>query len=289
MKKVYRSIIEVLTPVHIGVFDFEIFSFFEKDGYLYLVDWNKVFKDGLLFEELKKVLNKEFANDEEWFLYFENEFIKKNKEIILEKNFTQLRIKINKNVNKEITSLRRNLKFNIRYFNFEKNKYLPYIPGTSLKGVLANIFNFNQIQAKNIFVSDFYLENEDKEATEIFLAQRYYIDNLFPKDKSANNFVEMFVPGTKLVGEIKIAEEINFFTNNLKPYYYLTKKNFKYFSLLPNEIKENLDNLLKNGHIPVLLGFGVGKDEAKTKYLVSFDDKKTPLGLTVLTLEEKNE
>jgi len=234
-------------------------------------------------------LDKELANDEEWFLYFENDFIKKNKEIILDKNFTQLRIKINKNVNKEITSLRRNLKFNIRYFNFEKNKYLPYIPGTSLKGALANIFNFNQIQAKNVFVSDFYLEDEDKEKTEIFFTQRYYIDNLFPKDKSANNFVEMFVPGTKLVGEIKIVRDINLFTNNLKPYYYLTEKNFKYFSLLPNEIKENLDNLLKSGYIPVLLGFGVGKDEAKTKYLVDFDGKKIPLGLTVLTLEEKNE
>lgn len=289
MTKVYRTTIEVLTPVHVGVFDFETFSFFEKDGYLYLVDWKKVFEDGLLFEELKKILDKEFVNEQDWFLYFENEFIKKNKDNVLNKNLTQLRIKINNNVNKEIDSLRRNLKFNIRYFNFEKNKYLPYIPGTSLKGALASVFNFNQNQAKNIFVSDFYLEDEDKEATEIFFAQRYYIDNLFPKDKSANNFVEMFVPGTKLVGEIKIVRDINLFTNNLKPYYYLTEKNFKYFSLLPNEIKENLDNLLKSGYIPVLLGFGVGKDEAKTKYLVSFDGKKIPLGLTVLTLEEKNE
>jgi len=272
MTKVYRATIEVLTPVHIGIFEFETFSFFEKDGYLYLVDWDKIFKDSLLFEELKKVLDKNFENEEKWFSYFEDEFIKKNKDNILKKDLTQLRIKINKNVNKDINSLRRNLRFNIRYFNFEKERYLPYIPGSSLKGVLAKVFSFNRYQTENILVSDFYLEDEDKDLTEIFFIQRYYINNSFLKKRSISNLIEMFVPGTRLVGEIKIIKDINFFINNS----------------LSQEVRNKFNNLLRNGDMRISLGFGIGVSNAKTKYLVEYNGEKLPLGLAVLSLKEKN-
>jgi len=299
MTKVYRATIEVLTPVHIGIFEFETFSFFEKDDYLYLVDWDKIFKDSLLFEELKKTLDKSFKDKKEFSLCFENDFIKKNKDNILKKDLTQFKIKINKNVNRDISSSKRNLRFNIRYFNFEKERYLPYIPGSSLKGALAKVFSFNKYQAQNILLSDFYLEDEDKDSTEIFFAQRYYIQksssneisNKEPID-NFHNLVEMFVPGTKLVGEIKITENVYFSNDNPKVKAYLNSERKEYFILLSKSSKktyESFKNLLKSGAIPILLGFGVGEDNAKRRYLVECNGEELPLGLTVLTLEEKNE
>jgi hypothetical protein len=156
MSKIYKATIEVVTPVHIGVFDFDYFSFFQKEGYLYVIDWVKVFRHKTLFDKLKLILDKQFDNEEEWFNYYKNEFIERYKEEIIKNNLITERIKINKGLNKEITSFHRNLKFHIRYFDFEKGRYIPYLPGSSIKGVLSEILQFDRENAEKLLVSDFY-------------------------------------------------------------------------------------------------------------------------------------
>ncbi len=237
MSKIYKATIEVVTPVYIGVFDFDYFSFFQKEGYLYVIDWVKVFGHKTLFEKIKLILDKHFDNEEEWFNYYKNEFIERYKEEIIKNNLITERIKINKGLNKEITSFHRNLKFHIRYFDFEKGRYIPYLPGSSIKGVLGEIFQLSKEDAEKLLVSDFYQENEE-ERTEIMEAQRYYLNFLKTKKgrfrKSVYNFVEVVTPKTKFFGQVKINDKNlisdNFYSinKNIKNY------NYKYFNLLPN-------------------------------------------------------
>jgi CRISPR type III-A-associated RAMP protein Csm5 len=287
MSKTYKATIEVVTPVHIGVFDFDYFSFFQKEGYLYVIDWVKVFREKTLFDKLKLILDKKFDNEEEWFNYYKNEFIERYKEEIVKNNLITERIKINKGLNKEITSFHRNLKFHIRYFDFEKERYIPYLPGSSIKGVLGEIFQLSKEDAEKLLVSDFYQENEE-ERTEIMEAQRYYLNFLNTKKgrfrKSVYNFVEVFTPKTKFFGQVKINDK-NLLSDN---FYSINKKiknyNYKYFNLLSKHLKDFIENL-KNNQIILLLGFGVGENFAKTKYLVDYNGEKLPLGLTVLTLD----
>jgi|GEM_PF-3413419 len=287
MSKIYKVTIEVVTPVHIGVFDFDYFSFFQKEGYLYVIDWVKVFRHKTLFDNLKLILDKQFDNEEEWFNYYKNEFIEIYKEEIIKNNLITEMIKINKGLNKEITSFHRNLKFHIRYFDFEKGRYIPYFPGSSIKGALGEIFQLSKEDAEKLLVSDFYQENEE-ERTEIIEAQRYYLNFLNTKKgrfrKSVYNFVEVVTPKTKFFGQVKINDKNllsdNFYSinKNIKNY------NYKYFNLLPKHLKDFIENL-KNNQMILLLGFGVGKNFAKTKYLVDYNGEKLPLGLTVLTLD----
>jgi len=291
MSKIYKATIEVVTPVHIGVFDFDYFSFFQKEGYLYVIDWVKVFKYKTLCEKLKLILDKQFDNEEEWFNYYKNEFIERYKEEIIKNNLITERIKINKGLNKEITSFHRNLKFHIRYFDFEKGRHIPYLPGSSIKGALGNILQLSKENAEKLLVSDFYQENEE-ERTEIMEAQRHYINALNTKKgrfrKSIYNFVEIIIPKTKFFGQVRINDENllsdNFYSIN-ENIENIMKYNYdKYFNLLPKHLKDFIENL-KNNQIILLLVFGVGENFAKTKYLVDYNGEKLPLGLTILTLD----
>jgi len=314
MSKIYKATIEVVTPVHIGVFDFDYFSFFQKEGYLYVIDWVKVFRHKTLFDNLKLILDKQFDNEEEWFNYYKNEFIERYKEEIIKNNLITERIKINKGLNKEITSFHRNLKFHIRYFDFEKGRDIPYLPGSSIKGALGEIFQLSKEDAEKLLVSDFYQENEE-ERTEIMEAQRYHYLKL--SYRGPKNLIEAFIPGTRFIGEIKVLDENRLFFDYREIFYYVKNNNKKYFDILFKENKEINDYIdkISQNKIVFLLGFGVGRDsyivkkrdyqskktilveketktkyiekETKTKYKVLFNDKKMPLGLVVMSLEDK--
>ncbi len=157
----FKIKITTLSPIHIGNGeDYEAINYVIKDNYFYSFD------EFLVIEELYK--NKEKVPTENQLLdmYLLVEFFKSKRDFIIDKNLFITKIQIEKDIaklyenpfgqsrNDDDSMNQMLIHQHISTINPKNGKFLPYIPGSSIKGSLQTVLNLSIEDSQKFKISD---------------------------------------------------------------------------------------------------------------------------------------
>lgn len=293
--------ISTITPLIIrSGDDFSMLESLIDKGFLYVFDLKKILISSLS-NSFKEAIDKELIEEKKNFEIL-REFYKKNLSLL--ENFLIEKISIKDGINISSFQAERIGRF-IRYFDFEKQKEIPFIPGSSLKGAFLEVLfskiskNFEIIKEKQknlkqkiqqaIGFEDFYF---NKAENKIIKLTRY---NPFKRKEQVKIYVqaiegeaEGFLYFPKRAEELR---EVNLFEmiKNiliLGSEYYLLRNRY-FFSFFSFSFQKTIKNALNCLILP--LGFGSRSFQRKKgSTYFSFSDSfpYDPVGVVSLRMIE---
>jgi len=265
--------ITVITPMVIASGEeFSLFEGFIDDKFLYLFDVEKIFATEAA-NDFKKIIDQQWENQTVRFEVF-NRFYQENFDRI--KSALVEQIPLDEKIS-EVNFQALKIQKAIRYYDIEKNQYLHYIPGSSLKGafiaVLAELYpklfghltkvkinnkeiDFYPLNAQHIGFEDFYFDNYQNK---IYRFARY---NPKKNNFQVKIYSEAIVPNSVAFGYFYMPERKETFNRkevdfekifNLGDEYY-RKKNARFYPKFSDEFKKNLTS--EKNCLILPLGFG---------------------------------
>jgi hypothetical protein len=262
MNKVKLKITAISPMVIASGEEFSLFEGFIDDKFLYLFDVEKIFATEAA-NDFKKIIDQQWENQTVRFEVF-NRFYQENFDRI--KSALVEQIPLDEKIS-EVNFQALKIKKTIRYYDIEKNQYLHYIPGSSLKGaftslladyypnLFGNKYNYGE-QAKYIAFEDFYFDNYQNK---IYRFARYnpkknnfqvkiYCEAIVPNSVAFGYF---YMPARKEVFNRKEVDFEKIF--NLGGEYY-RRKNARFYPKFSAELKEILTS--EKNCLILPLGFG---------------------------------
>lgn len=273
---VKKARIETLSYVHINGAQFGVVDYFYDRDKIYLVNWKRVFSSSIS-DEIKRLIDQIYGDEQADFerikkiLAEKSEILKKEKVII-----DEIKTDFHSRSDKDTIV---NIKFFIRYLNFEESHWQVYLPGSSIKGAFS-CYSYNH-NGKYFGFRDFYPRGEVKTIFKQFY--RWQINRFNQEGARKNPFYgEFVVPHQVFEGEFLIDKNAINLKSPEEVKMNLINKNKEFCFSWPKDWREILSERIRKGEYIFPIGFGFGK-RGRTRF---YDDQGRPLGLISLKIEE---